>query len=203
MLKICTTGNIGSGKTTVCKEFEQIGIPVFNSDLAAREAENDPLLFAKLLEIIDDDVMTNGVIDRNKIRSILFNDKEKLNKVSTLIGPYVIEHFNEFVKVQEALGYEMVMLESAIIFETGYYKNFDLIITVVADKDTRIKRVMERDNLTLELVEAKMNNQFSDDYKVENSHYVIVNENMSNCNATALLRVQVLTIYENILLKIR
>jgi dephospho-CoA kinase len=203
MLKICTTGNIGSGKTTVCKEFEQIGMPVFNSDLAAREAENDPLLFAKLLEIIDDDVMTNGVIDRNKIRSILFNNKEKLEKVSALIGPYVIERFNEFVNAQEALGHQMVMLESAIIFETGYDKNFDFIITVVADKDTRIKRVIERDKLPLDLVKAKMNNQFSDDYKVANSDYVIVNENMPNCNRTALLRAQVLTIYENILSKIR
>lgn len=203
MLKICTTGNIGSGKTTVCKQFEQLGIPVFNSDLAARKAEKNPLIMAKLLEIINSDVMVDGVIDRNKMRSIIFNDKEKLSKINALIGPYVIEHFNEFVKAQEALGHKMVMLESAMIFETGYDKNFDLIITVVADKDSRIKRVMERDNLTLELVEAKMNNQFSDDYKVENSHYVIVNENMSNCNTTALLRVQVLTIYENILSKIR
>jgi len=191
MLKVGLTGSIGSGKTTVSALFEKFGIPVFNSDLAAREAEGNPEIFSKFIEIVGEEVLVDGVLDRNKMRTIIYNDKEKLAEVSAVVTPYVIKKYNEFLEKHEAAKKDIVMLESAIIFEREFHKNFDVIITVIADKETRIKRVMKRDGLSLELVEAKMANQLSDNYKAAISDYIIINEDMPNCDSMSLLHSQV------------
>ena len=89
MIKIALTGNIGSGKTTVMKLFEQYGFPVFNSDLASREAEKDPNMISKFLDIVGYDVLIDGVIDRNLMRNRVFNDSNLLQQVNELMVPYV------------------------------------------------------------------------------------------------------------------
>ena len=191
MIKIGLTGGVGSGKTTVSKIFEDKGIPVFNSDLCARSAENDPEIRKKFIDIVGEEILVDGEIDRNKMREIVFKNKEILANVNALLKPYVIQKFSEFVKEQEVNGEIMVVFESAILFESGAANNFDHIITVVADKMTRAKRTMDRDNLTLDLVLAKMNVQLSDDYKILHSDFVVVNENMPFTDTRLLLEKQI------------
>jgi dephospho-CoA kinase len=116
------------------------------------------------------------------------------------MGPYIVKKFDEFVEIQKAQGWGAVILESAIIFEKDVSEMFDVIITVVADKQTRLKRTMLRDGLSEEMVLAKMNNQFSDDYKIKNSEIIIINEDMPNINTKFLLEKQVemvIDLFEN------
>jgi dephospho-CoA kinase len=103
--------------------------------------------------------------------------------------PYVSKKYQQFLKTHK--NELATIMESAIIFE-GYHQNkFDMVITVVADKDTRIKRTMTRDGLSLDLVLAKMKNQLSDDFKARYSDFIIINEDMPNCDFMMLLLKQV------------
>lgn len=189
MIKIALTGNIGAGKTTVSKIFESHGIPVFNSDLAGREAEKDPEILSKFLDIIGSDVMVDGEIDRTLMRERIFNDSLMLQKVNDLMVPYVSKKYRQFLKTHK--DEIATIMESAIIFE-GYHQNkFDVVITVIADKETRIKRTMVRDNLSLDLVMAKMKNQLSDDFKAKQSDFIVINEDMPNCDFMLLLKKQI------------
>jgi dephospho-CoA kinase len=189
MIKIALTGNIGAGKTTVSKIFESHGIPVFNSDLASREAEKDPEVLSKFLDIVGADILVDGEIDRTLMRERIFNDSLMLQKVNDLMVPYVSKKYQQFLKThKDKLA---TIMESAIIFE-GYHQNkFDVVITVIADKDTRIKRTMVRDNLSLDLVMAKMKNQLSDDFKAKQSDFIVINEDMPNCDYMLLLEKQI------------
>jgi dephospho-CoA kinase len=189
MIKIAITGNISSGKSTVSKIFETFGFPVFNSDLASREAEKDPEILSKFLDIVGHDILVDAEINRTLMRERIFNDSTMLQKVNELMTPYVSKQFQKFVK--EHKDKKAVIMESAIIFE-GYHQNkFDMVITVVADKDTRIKRTMTRDGLSLDLVLAKIKNQLSDDFKARCSDFIIINEDMPNCDFMMLLLKQV------------
>ena len=107
------------------------------------------------------------------MRNIIFNDKEKLKEINSVVIPYVIEDFEEFCNTNKDQPY--IILESAILFETGSNKRFDFIITVTADEDIKIERVIERDNVTKSDVMDKINNQYSDEYKLHNSNFEIKN----------------------------
>jgi dephospho-CoA kinase len=196
MIKIALTGNIGAGKSTVSKIFEEYGFPVFNSDLASREAENDPEILSKFLDIVGHDILNDGVIDRAIMRERIFNDSVMLQRVNDLMVPYVSKKYRDFLK--EHKNSLITVMESAIIFE-GYHQNkFDFVITVIADKETRIKRTMKRDGLSLDLVLAKMKNQLSDDFKAKQSDFIIINEDMPNCDFKMLLNKQLKPIIDNL-----
>lgn len=199
MIKVGLTGGISSGKTTVAKIFENnYGIPVFYSDECAREAENVPHIRKQFIEIVGEEILVDGKIDRNKLRQIVFNNKEIIKKVNQLMGPYIMEEFNKFVELKRKEGDRVVVCESAILIEKGAMGAFDVIITVVADKQTRLKRTMLRDGLSEEMVLAKMNNQLSDDEKIEYSNAVIINEDMPNTNTKLLLEKQIELIVANL-----
>lgn len=199
MIKVGLTGNIGAGKTTVAKIFENnYDIPVFYSDECAREAENVPHIRKQFIEIVGEEILVDGQIDRNKLRQIVFNNKEIIEKVNQLMGPYIMEEFNKFVELKRKEGDLVVVCESAILIEKGAMGEFDVIITVVADKQTRLKRTMLRDGLSEEMVLAKMNNQLSDDEKIKYSNAVIINEDMPNTNTKLLLEKQIELIVDNL-----
>ena len=189
MVKIAVTGNIGSGKTTVIKLFEQYGFPIFNSDLESRNAENDPVIVSNFLDIVGHDVLVDGEIDRNLMRERVFNDSDLLQRVNDLMIPYVKNEYLKFLN--EYKEEKATIMESAIIFETYTQNKFDVVITVVADKETRLKRVLERDGISEELALAKMKNQLSDDHKVKYSDFIIINEDMPNCDNITILRKQI------------
>jgi len=178
MIEIGLTGGIGSGKTTVSKIFADKGIPVFNSDLAAREAEKDPEIRRKFIDILGEEIVVDGELDRTKMRNIIFNNQEILNKVNALITPEVMKAFQKFKEGHT--DKKMVVLESAIIFENKAANAFDYIVSVVADKRTRINRVMARDGLTVEMVEAKMSKQVDEVHRITNADFIIINDDGNN-----------------------
>ena len=189
MIKICLTGSIGAGKSTISKLFIERGVPVFNSDLAAREAEKDQDIIDGYKKILGDDIFIDGVLDRVRMRDIIFNDKIKIKMVNDLVTPYVKNKFELFC--EENSSSKIVMLEAAILFELGVEEDFDYIICVTASEKTRISRVLRRDNVSLDVVMSKINNQLPEKEKITKSDFVIINDGDDLLDSLDLLERQV------------
>ena len=176
MKKIGITGGIGSGKTTVASVFEQLGIPVYHADYWAKEIMNtEPLVIERLKELFGKDIYdSNGKSNRKRIAEIVFSDKNKLNELNSVIHPAVWLHGENWLKQHEDKPY--ILKEAAILFESGGNKGVDKVIMVSAPKEIRLQRVMKRDNVTHEEVEARMANQWPDEKKIALSDFVIVND---------------------------
>lgn len=170
------TGGIGSGKTTIARLFEAEGIPLYIADDEAKKIMILPETVHLVGEYFGKDVIVNHLIDRKKLAEIVFNHPEKLKELNKIIHPLVKNHFDNWVKKQNS---PFVIKEAAILFESGSYKYCDQIITVIASEETRIKRVMARDNSTKEAVLDRIKNQWSDSQKTSKSDYVIENENLN------------------------
>lgn len=198
MYKIALTGSIGAGKTTVSKVFEEIGIPVFNSDLSARKAESDPEIITALKEIIGDDAFDGDVIIRDIMRKKVFSDNAMLDKINDLITPWVIKDFKNFITQKELEGYKIVVLESAIIFESKQKhverQDFDVYISVFASEETRRKRVKSRDNISDEIFDLKTKSQLPELEKLSLSNFIIINEDVEPELRKLLLESQIGTI---------
>lgn len=175
MLKIGITGGIGSGKTTVCKVFEKVGIPVYYADLQARELMNtDSILIDELKQEFGEDIYINKELDRPKLASIVFNDKNKLAKLNALVHPAVQRDFKQWASEQKNTQY--VLKEAALMFESGSYKDLDYVVTVSAPKKMRLQRVVDRDGVTKNEVEKRMKNQLTEKERLERADYVIIND---------------------------
>lgn len=175
MLKIGLTGNIGSGKTWVCKVFESLGIPIYYADLEARFLLNKSSTIENIIQIFGDQVLLNeNEIDRKKLGAIVFNDAQELEKLNQLIHPHLKEHFINWCSSHQEHAY--VIQEAAILFENGFDHLMDATITIAAPQELRLTRVMERDGLRKEEVLARMSKQWSDEAKEKAADYVIYND---------------------------
>lgn len=193
-IRVGLTGNIGSGKTTVSKIFNSLGAPIFNSDLCAREMETIPYYQNIVKELVGEDVYPNGVLDKERFRKIIFNDKSILSKMNQVTTPYVKGRFEDFCV--ENSDKPILGLESAILFELNVEDNFDYTITVVASEKTRISRVLKRDNSGIDMVKAKMNNQMSETIKIDKSNFIIVNDGYDLLDSIPILTKQIKTIID-------
>ena len=172
-MKLGITGGIGSGKTSVCKVFNVLGIPVFSSDLDANMImENDKSIIAGINTIAGRDMYVNGSLDRMVLADLIFNDNSLLGKVNSLVHPVVAEHFMRW-EMQQTAPY--VIMEAAILIESGTSKLVDRIASVIAPAEERVNRVIHRSNLTKEQVLERMRNQMEDDSRIRLSDYVIYN----------------------------
>ena len=176
MVKIGITGGIGSGKTTVCSVFELLGVPVYYADDEAKNIlENDSEVKKAVINIFGKEVLNEEeMIDRKKIGAMVFNNKELLQKLNSIIHPSVFKHFAEWCKVHESEKY--ILKEAAIMFESGSDRLLDKVITVTAPLELKIKRAMERDAITREQVLQRMSNQMSDEEKLKRSWLEILND---------------------------
>lgn len=179
MKKILITGGIGSGKTSACKMFEELGVPVFYSDNAAKEIMNtNDDVVSKIKEQFGESVYVDGSLDRKALAEVAFNDVGMLLKLNNIVHPPVAEAFEKFTL--EHAGSDYVIEEAAIGIETGMYKNFDIVVLITADKSVKIDRVMKRDYCTEQQVLDRMKYQMSDDNKKMASNYVIINNDFPN-----------------------
>jgi len=175
-LKVGIAGGIGSGKSTVCKIFRTLGVPVFEADQAAKILMNeDKEIKATLLTWYGSDIYTPAdKLNRPQLANIIFNDKAQLQRVNALVHPKVRAEFLSWAEKQ-AVPY--VVHEAAILFESGFYKLMDATILVSAPEADRIKRVSERDGLPPEQVIHKMKNQWTDEQKRKLATIEITNDN--------------------------
>ena len=191
MIKLGVTGGIGSGKTSVCNVFGVLGIPLFSADAEAKKImEVDAGIMLKLNTIAQKDLYSSGILDRAELAKLIFNNRTILEKVNSVVHPAVFSIFHEWVEKQEA---PYVIMETAILFESGGSKMVDRIVTVTAPVEERIARVMSRSNITKEEVLKRINNQMSDSEKIKQSDYVIDN------SEDAMIIPAILNIHNSIL----
>jgi dephospho-CoA kinase len=188
MLKIGITGGIGSGKSTVCKIFELLGVPVYYADEESKKLLDTYKVQEQIIEVFKNSIVSvDKTIDRKKLADLVFSDKQALEKLNKIVHPAVGNHFEEWLKKQKA---NYIIKEAAILFESGAYKQVDEVITIVSPPELKIKRTIDRNKITKEEVLLRMNNQMTDEEKVERSKYVIVNDEEQ------LLIPQVMKIHE-------
>lgn len=190
MLKIGITGNIGSGKTTVSKVFEILGVPVFYADDAAKEVMvTDDILIDGLKEAFGDCAyFDDGSLNRKHIANIVFNDTAQLAKLNSLVHPAVFRAFDTWSA--EITGVPYILKEAALLFESTSYMVCNKNIMVTAPLELRIKRVMQRDDLTREEILSRDSRQFSEEKKTGMADFVIRNDD------TELVIPQVLKLHE-------
>lgn len=170
---VCLTGGIGSGKTTVANFFGNLGVPVYVSDIEAKILmETSNQIKKEIIQEFGKKSFINDEPDRKYLASIVFNNKEKLQKLNAIIHPVVAKHFTDWYKKQD---FKYVIKESAILFENGIYGDCGKIILVTAPKEERIKRVMNRDNVKKKDVLLRMKNQWTDKEKIKFSDFTIRN----------------------------
>lgn len=197
MKKIGITGGIGSGKSTVCKLFSSVlGVPIFNTDLSARKAEEIDGVKEAMAEIVGAEMLVDGHIDRAYLRSKAFTNSEMLDKITRLIGKHVMNDLAAFTETNKAAPY--ILVESAILYESGLNKEMDIVIAVTAKEETRLARAMARDKATEQEVLNKINNQFTDKYKCDLADFVIYNEGLDLIDSYDSLMKSVLEIHNNI-----
>ena len=173
MMKIGVTGGIGSGKTSVCKVFKVLGIPVFSADQVAKDImDTDPVLIREIISATSDDLYSGGTLDRSKLASLIFNDQSLLQKINLLIHPVVFDHFRKWTDRQRA---PYVIMEAAILFESGASKFVDRVVTVVAPVEERLTRVIRRNKLSREDVMDRIKNQMDDESRSKLSDYTVQN----------------------------
>lgn len=167
------TGGIGSGKTTIANHFIAAGIPVYIADDQAKEIMKSAEIIEQIQSCFGNTIFENGVLDRRKLATIVFNNSDKLKLLNSIIHPAVKKHFDNWVVKHK--DYPFVIYEAAILFESGNYKNCDKIITVTAPLETRIQRVIQRDKTTRENVLKRINMQWNDNQRIAQSDFVIEN----------------------------
>jgi dephospho-CoA kinase len=172
------TGGIGSGKTTVAKLFSKFNdVAIYIADIEAKKLMNSSeIIKKKLIKQFGESSFVNQKLNRNYISEIVFNDKEKLSILNAIVHPEVKKHFQDFIKKNIDKTY--IIYENAILFESGSNLLCDYIITVYANVNTKIERVILRDSSTKEAVESRMKNQWNDSKKIVQSNYIICNENL-------------------------
>ena len=172
------TGGIGSGKSTVAEYFKKLGVPVYDSD---REAKllmtTDDEIRREVIRLFGPEAYEGSTLNRTFISSKVFSDPALLKRLNAIVHPRVRAHFKKWVDNQEA---PYVLQEAAILFENGAHKELDGMILVWAPKETRIHRVMERDQVSRHAVIARMKNQWSDTEKTALADYFIENIELSD-----------------------
>lgn len=174
MLKIGLTGGIGSGKSTIAKVVETLGYPVYVSDRRASALMNQNENIRKSLKqrFGEDIYLPGGTLDKKRLAAIIFNDKNAIADVNSIVHPVVTANFMEWCKRQRNT---LLFFESAILYEAKLESLFDYVITVTTDVETRVKRVMKRDTITREKVLERIGNQMPDKEKIAKADFVVYN----------------------------
>mgnify|MGYP001336075256 FL=1 len=193
MLKAGITGGIGSGKSTITRLFHDLGVPIYNSDERAKWLlSNDVDLMDQIKLLFGQESYSNNELNRAHIANIVFQDNDMLKQLNAIVHPMVKIDFENWLLLHKKEP--LVIKEAAILIESGAYKELDVLIVVLADKKTRIKRVINRDNVSKEDVEKRMETQISDSERLKFANFSI-NNNKDQSN----LKMQVGVLYKQLL----
>lgn len=167
------TGGIGSGKSTVAKMLEELGVPVYNSDIEAKNLMvTSKVLKRKIVALLGEQSYSKNELNREYIASLVFNDRALLQKLNEIVHPAVRKHFIKWSKKQD---HPYVVQETALLFENGSNYLYDKTILVTAPKDIRVARIVARDGSTKQQVLQRMQNQLGDEQKLALADFVIEN----------------------------
>ena len=191
MLKVGLTGGIGSGKSTVARVFEVLGVPVYYADSAGRMlVDNDPGIRTEIIKHFGKESYKDGRLDRQYISTIVFGDEKKRELLNEITHPVIISDAAKWMKKQNAA---YIIKEAALIFESGSEKDLDYVIGVKSPRGLRIKRVMERDSTSKAEVIKKMESQMDEDVKMKKCDFLLINDEQQ------LLVPQVMALHQQLL----
>ncbi len=193
MLKIGVTGNIGSGKSFICRQFARLGVLVYYADIRARFLMDDGGTIQVVRETFGEDIMEDSglLIDRKKLAAIVFSDKNKLAKLNSIVHRLVGQDFDRWLEYYQSEPF--VLHEAAILFESGFDKKFDKIILVSAPEEIRLKRVLKRDGMPEEEIRKRMANQWPEEKKASLCDWIIRND------GSQLILPQIEAVMDNVL----
>ncbi len=177
-LLVGVTGGIGSGKSSVCNLFKELGRTVISADAIARDlTEGDTELRGQLRQAFGDGIFSEtGKLNRKELALLAFANPSSLIRLNTIVHPRVFREIAlHLQQLPESRRHPFVLIEAALIFESGMNKQIDRVLLVSADESKRVERVMRRDNATEEAVTARMKFQLKDDQKAEMADFVIMN----------------------------
>lgn len=169
------TGGIGSGKSTIAEIFTTLKIPVFNSDLEAKQLYSHPEVKQQIITLFGNVYNEQHQLDKKALANIVFNDDKKLQQLNNIIHPAVKKLFDTWVNKNNHAP--ILIKEAAILIESGAAKQVDKIIVVTAPKKERIKRVMQRDNVSEKEVVARMSKQLPEEKLIAQADFIIKNDN--------------------------
>ncbi len=194
MYKVGITGGIGSGKTTVCRLFAQLGIPVYPADERAKALmTEDPQLTEAIRQLLGEETYSEqGELNRTYIASRVFNNAGLLEKLNSLVHPAVFRDFDHWATRQSG---PYVIKEAALMFESGSYLDLDAVINVCAPEEIRLQRAIQRDNASEEQIRGRMSRQLSEEERVQRADYLIQN------SGNELLIPQVMELHQIFLAK--
>ena len=171
------TGGIATGKSTVTRMFLDQGIPVIDTDKIARDLfHHDTEVYRDILAHFGEDILlTDHTINRKKLGKIVFANKQKRDTLNGIVHPHVYKMVDKEIELFEELGKSIIVLDIPLLFETGYEGRCDKTIVVYTTKEKQLERLMERDAITKEYAQMKIDAQLSMDEKMEKADYVIDN----------------------------
>jgi len=174
MIKLGLTGGIGSGKSTVAKVFQELGTPVYYADDEAKKFLIDTKVVEQLVALFGKSIIdVDGLINKAALAAIVFTDEKELAKLNALIHPLLEQDFSAWAKRHSSEKY--IVKEAAILFEAGFDKSVDKILSVSAPLEQRIERVMRRDNVNRQQVLDRISKQWSDEQREAKSDFIIHN----------------------------
>ncbi len=196
MMKIGLTGNIGSGKSITAKIFEVLNVPVFYSDIEAKNCYYEPQVKHQVVDIFGNTILNhNHEIDLKQLAQQIFSDATKLKQIEAIIHPQVRKKYNNWVELHQDQTYTII--ESAILLKSDLKNQVDKIMVVTTPKDIRIERVIQRDAVSKEQVLQRMTHQLEEEKLIQQADFLIHNDNQQ------LILPQILKIHrylENIML---
>lgn len=171
------TGPSGSGKGTVAKILEQYNIPTVDTDLVYRKILNPPSKCLEELKLnFGNDIMNpDKTLDRTKLASIVFSDPQKLKLLNSITHKYILERTSKRISYRRNRGYTAITIDAPALFESGFDSKCDFVITVTANRDIRISRIMSRDNIGRDAAEKRINAQPTIEFYTSKSKYTIEN----------------------------
>lgn len=177
-LRVGITGGIGSGKTTVCRLFMVLGIPVYDADYWAKWlVRNDPQVKSAILDLFGPEAyLPDGSYNRSYVADIVFKNKETLQTLNAIVHPAVELHSMAWHLEQARLNIPYTLKEAALLVESGSYRYLDKLIAVTAPESLRIRRVIARDGISEAAVRARMKNQMAETEKLVLADYIITND---------------------------
>ncbi|MBR2743422.1 MAG: dephospho-CoA kinase [Clostridia bacterium] len=172
------TGGSGSGKTLIAGVFEERGIPVIDADKLAREIVKPGMpCLSELSDYFGSEILDeSGALRRRELAKLAFSDEEHLKNLNRITHYYIGVLMRENIERYRAEGKKFILFDAPVLIEGGFDKLCDAVVCVLADKETRIGRIMKRDNLTREEAERRIGVQQSDEFYISHSDYVVHND---------------------------
>ncbi|MFO7789525.1 MAG: dephospho-CoA kinase [Bacteroidota bacterium] len=174
MKQIGLGGGIGSGKTNIAKAFEVLGIPVYYADKEAKRLMETGKIKNKIIKTFNESLFIDEKLNKPKMAELIFNDDDARQKINNIVHPAVYDDFNLWSQKQNS---DIVMIEAAILFETGFYKTLDASILILADEEERIERIKNRDKSERASVIRRIKSQEKPENFINLATFLIYNNN--------------------------